>query len=223
MPQTSAPPPAISNHRVFRPNWRYGLAFAIVLLAVGFSIYWNARQAAQKDFYGFHLFPAKDAYDFKLVDQDGRPFDLASLRGKAVMFSFGFTHCPNICPSTLMDYAAIRNALPGPERDKVQFLFISVDYQRDKPEVLKKYLPYFDQHILGLTGSKADIDRTINAYGGSYEFVHHPGDDPDIYTVNHSAYSYLIDPKGKLQVLYDYDKLTDPSRIVSDIGKVLAE
>jgi protein SCO1 len=205
-----------------RSNWRLAVTLLVLLLAVGFSIYWNARRTAQQDFYGFRLFPAREAFNFKLTDQDGRPFELAQLRGKAVFFSFGFTHCPNICPSTLTDYAAIRNALPPKERDKVKFLFVSVDYPRDKPEVLRKYLPFFDGDIIGLTGDKKEIDQVVGAYGGSYELVHRPGDDPDVYTVNHSAYSYLINPKGKLEVLYDYDKLADAKRIVSDIEKVLA-
>jgi protein SCO1/2 len=222
--QEFQPPPSRRAPRFsLRSHWRHGLALLVLLLAITFSIYWNARSQAQKDFYGFRLFPAREAFNFQLTDQDGRPFELANLRGQAVIFSFGFTHCPNICPSTLMDYAAIRNALPASERNQVKFLFVSVDYPRDKPEVLKKYLPYFDPNIIGLTGQKNEIDRTVNAYGGSYEFVHRPGDDPDVYTVNHSAYSYLIGPKGKLQVLYDYDKLSDPEKIVTDIRKVLAE
>lgn len=206
-----------------RPDWRILVSLLVILLAVLVSVLWGVRQKAQEGFYGFRLFPLKDAYDFNLIDQNGQPFQLSKLKGKVALFTFGFTHCPNICPTTLMDLATVYKALPAADRNRVQILFISVDPDRDRPEVLKNYIPYFDPGIAGLTGSKDAIDRAVNAYGASYEISRQPGDPPGVYSVNHSAFTYLVNSRRKLELLYDYEKLADTKRIVSDIEKVLNE
>ena len=205
------------------PDWRILVSLMVILLAVLVSVLWGVRQKAQEGFYGFRLFPLKDAYDFNLIDQNGQPFQLSKLKGKVALFTFGFTHCPNICPTTLMDLATVYKALPAADRNRVQILFISVDPDRDRPEVLKNYIPYFDPGIAGLTGSKDAIDRAVNAYGASYEISRQPGDPPGVYSVNHSAFTYLVNSRRKLELLYDYEKLADTKGIVSDIEKVLNE
>ena len=205
------------------PDRRILVSLLVILLAVLVSVFWGVRQKAQEGFYGFRLFPLKDAYDFNLIDQNGQPFQLSKLKGKVALFTFGFTHCPNICPTTLMDLATVYKALPAADRNRVQILFISVDPDRDRPEVLKNYIPYFDPGIAGLTGSKDAIDRAVNAYGASYEISRQPGDPPGVYSVNHSAFTYLVNSRRKLELLYDYEKLADTKRIVSDIEKVLNE
>lgn len=207
----------------FGLDWRILVSLLAILLAVLISVLWGFRQKAQEGFYGFRLFPLKDAYDFSLVDQDGQPFQLSKLKGKVAIFTFGFTHCPNICPTTLMNLAAVYKALPAADRSRVQILFISVDPDRDRPEVLKNYIPYFDPGIVGLTGSKDAIDRAVNAYGASYEINRRTGDDPAVYSVNHSAFTYLVNPRRKLELLYDYEKLADTKQMASDIEKVLNE
>ena len=205
------------------PDNRILVSLLVILLAVLVSVLWGVRRKAQEGFYGFRLFPLKDAYDFNLIDQNGRPFQLSKLKGKVALFTFGFTHCPNICPTTLMDLATVYKALPAADRNRVQILFISIDPDRDRPEVLKNYIPYFDPGIAGLTGSKDAIDHAVNAYGASYEISRQPGDPPGVYSVNHSAFTYLVNPRRKLELLYDYEKLTDTKRMVSDIEKVLNE
>jgi protein SCO1/2 len=102
-------------------------------------------------------------------------------------------------------------------------MFLSVDTQRDTPAVLKNYVPWFDPSIIGLSGSKETIDRTVQEYGGSYEIVPGSSKDPNDYGVNHSAYIYLINPSGQLEMLYDNEKLADTDRMVGDIRKILAE
>ena len=205
------------------PNWRILVSLLVILLAVLVSVLWGVRRKTQEGFYGFRLFPLKDAYDFNLIDQNGRPFQLSQLKGKVALFTFGFTHCPNICPTTLVDLATVYQTLPAADRNRVQVLFISVDPDRDRPEVLKNYIPYFDPGIAGLTGSKDAIDHAVNAYGASYEISRQPGDPPGVYSVNHSAFTYLVNPRQQLELLYDYNKLTDTKGIVSDIEKVLNE
>jgi protein SCO1 len=215
-PEKSAP-------KGFRPNWRLVVSILAILLAVVTSVYWGAKRNPQEGFYGFRLFPSEDAYNFSLIDQNGQPLELAKLHGKVVLFTFGFTHCPDVCPTTLTDLSAVYKALPARDQKRVQLVFISVDPQRDKPEALKEYIPSFDPNIIGLTGSKESIDNTVKTYGASYEIDHHPGDDPNVYFMTHSAYTYLINPHGKWELIYDYEKLKDTNRIAADIEKVLSE
>jgi protein SCO1/2 len=208
--------------KAFRPNWRIVVSVLAILFAAVTSVYLGAKRNPQEGFYGFRLFPSEDAYNFSLVDQTGRPLELAKLSGKVVLFTFGFTHCPDVCPTTLTDLSAVYQALPARDQKRLQLLFISVDPQRDKPKTLKDYLSFFDPNIIGLTGSKESIDKAVKAYGASYLVDRRPGDNPDVYFINHSAYAYLINPQGKWEFIYNYEKLRDTNRIVADIEKVLA-
>jgi len=192
-------------------------------VAVIISLLWGARHKAQAGYYGLRLFPPKDAYNFTLTDQDGHPFELASLRGKVVLFAFGYTHCPSFCPTTLADLAAVRRALPPRDQGRLQILFVSLDPQRDTPEALRRYVPYFDPSIIGLTGPKPDLDRTAQAYGASYEISRKPNDDPNVYFVNHSTFTYLVNPAGQVELIYDYDKLKETDKLAADVQQVLNE
>jgi protein SCO1 len=198
-------------------------AFALVLaLLVSFLVTrYSAYRNVQVNYYGQALVPAKEAFNFHLVDQDGRAFQLNQLRGKAVLFSFGFTHCPNVCPTTLSDLAKIYRALPPKDRPKVQVLFVSVDPQRDRPETMKNYVPYFDDSFIGLTGTETQIADAAKAYGAYYEIVKNSGQNPEAYSVNHSAFTYLISPDGKWKLLYNFDQLSDSNKMLGDIEQVL--
>jgi protein SCO1/2 len=206
-----------------RSNWRIWAAAAALIVALGISVLFGSKQAAQQGYYGQRLFPPKEAFDFSLTDQDAQPFQLHQLHGKVVIFLFGFIHCPNICPTSLTNLATVYQKLDPEQRRAVQIVFLSVDAKRDTPAALKAYVPWFDPSIIGLTGSKEAIDRTVQEYGGSYEFVAGSSKDPNDYGVNHSAYIYLINPSGQLELLYDNDKLADTDRMVADIRSVLAE
>jgi protein SCO1/2 len=199
-------------------------AFALVLALLVSFLYtrYSAYRNVQVNYFGQALVPAKEAFDFHLVDQNGKAFKLSQLHGKAVLFSFGFTHCPNVCPTTLSDLAKIYRALPQGDRPKVQVLFVSVDPYRDQPETMKNYVPYFDDSFIGLTGTEAQIADAAKAYGAYYEIAKDPGKNPDAYSVNHSAFTYLISPDGKWKLLYNFDQLTDANKIVGDIEQVLA-
>ena len=199
------------------------IALALALLVSFLFTRYSAYRTVQENYYGQALVPAKDAFDFHLVDQNGNPFRLSQLRGKAVLFSFGFTHCPNVCPTTLSDLARIYRALPENRRQNVQVLFISVDPRRDKPDVMKKYVPYFEESFIGLTGTEAQIAETAKAYGAFYEIAHNPGENGENYSVNHSAFIYLINPSGKWKLLYNFDQLGDAKNLVHDIERVLGE
>src|SRR6202045_3222749 len=209
-------PPAVTR-RMFVAAIALVLALLVSFLFTRYSAY----RTVQENYYGQALVPAKDAFDFHLVDQNGNPFRLSQLRGKAVLFSFGFTHCPNVCPTTLSDLARIYRALPQEDRPKVQVLFVSVDPHRDRPEIMKNFVPYFDDSFIGLTGTETQIAEAAKAYGAYYEIVKDSGQNPDAYTVNHSAFTYLISPDGKWKLLYNFDQLSDANKMVRDIEEVL--
>jgi protein SCO1 len=207
----------------FWSNWRIWAAVVALLFALGISVLFGSKQAAQRGYLGQRLFPPKQAFDFNLIDQDAQPFQLHQLRGKVVLFLFGFTHCPNVCPASLTNLAAVYQKLAPEQRKQVQILFLSVDSKRDTPAALKSYVPWFDASIVGLSGSKEAIDRTVQEYGGSYEIVPGSSKDPNGYSVNHSAYTYLVNPAGQLELLYGNEELTDTDRMVGDIRRVLSE
>lgn len=208
----------------YKPKgWRLWIVAATLIVAIVISVLWGARHKAQEGFFGLRLFPAKEGYNFTLTDQNGHPFQLSSLRGKVALFTFGFTHCPNFCPTTLSDLASVYHALPPREQRRVRLLFISVDPQRDTPQALQQYVPYFDPNITGLTGPKTEIDLTVQAYGASYEIGRKPGDAPGVYFVNHSTFTYLVNPQGQVELIYDYDKLQDTGKLKADIERVLNE
>lgn len=135
--------------------------------------------------------------DFSLTDMNGKPFDLSRLQGKWSFLFFGYTHCPDICPTTLATLKGTARKLQQPPevyRD-TQFLFISVDPKRDSPAHLREYVGYFHPDFLAATGDKAHIDALARQVGAIYMF---DGDTSgDDYIVNHSATIVLIDPEGR--------------------------
>ena len=204
------------------PSWRVLLTAAAMLAAVGLSFLLASKQRVQHGYFGQRLFPPKAAYDFSMTDQNGQACRLDQFRGKAVYYLFGFTHCPNVCPTTLTNLAAAYAKLSPAEQAKVRILFQSVDPARDTPAALKDYASFFGPEVIGLTGTKAEIDRTAAEYGASYELV--PiANDPQQYTVNHSAYIYLINATGQIEILYDDQQVAETDRLLSDLRKVLTE
>jgi protein SCO1/2 len=129
---------------------------------------------------------------FKLVDQNDKPITEQDLKGKPFLVFFGFTHCPEVCPTTLFEVSEIFRAL-GPDADKTAGLFISVDPERDTPAVMKDYLSNFDPHLQGLTGTLEQIAATAKAYRAYYKKV--PLDSGG-YTMDHTALVYLMDKQG---------------------------
>jgi protein SCO1/2 len=204
-------------------DWRVWTVAVVLLAAVGLSIFLGLKQNAQQGFFGMRLFPLKTAYDFKLSGPNGAEVRLDQFRGKTVLFLFGFTHCANVCPTSLTNLADVYQALTPDERKQVQVVFISVDPDRDKPQTLAQYVTSFDPSFIGLTAPKPAMDQTVLAYGASYEMVAGPTNEPNDYSVNHSAYTYLVNPSGKLELLYGNEKLASVQQMVSDIRAVLRE
>jgi protein SCO1/2 len=192
----------------------------VVLFSVGLTSWLLLDRERAGESFGHPW--SKPAPDFSLTNQDDQPFQLSSLRGDVVLLTFGFTHCPNICPTTLANLAAIHRRLPPAEQPKVRTVFVSVDPARDTPEVLKDYVPFFDPSFVGVTGSPAEIARVAKDYGVSYENVYQQSNDAkNYYTVNHSTYIYLIDARGHLRLFFDPEQLHDANRVIAEIERAL--
>jgi protein SCO1 len=135
--------------------------------------------------------------DFSLIDHTGRTRTLADFRGKAVVMFFGYTHCPDVCPTTLAELKTVKSQL-GPDGDRLQVLFVSVDPERDTQDVLAQYVPAFDPSFLGLRGDAAATAKVAKDFKVFYQKV--PGSKPDNYSVDHTAGSYVFDPQGRLRL-----------------------
>ncbi|MBK4734746.1 SCO family protein [Noviherbaspirillum pedocola] len=157
------------------------------------------------------------ARDFTLTDQNGKPRTLADFRGKAVVVFFGYTHCPDVCPTTMAEMAGVMKEL-GPQADRVQVLFITLDPARDTPEVLKAYVPAFDPRFLGLSGSQEQIDAVAKEFRVFYQKV--PGKEPGSYTLDHTAGSYVFDPQGRVRLFVRHGQGPEP--IAHDLKLLLA-
>lgn len=141
----------------------------------------------------------KSAPDFRLKDASGKERSLADFRGKAVALFFGYTHCPEVCPTTLADLAQVMRLL-GADAERVQVLFVTLDPERDTPEVLGKYVPYFNPSFLGLYGDEQATAQAAKAFSVSYR--KHP--DKNGYTVDHSDSTFLIGKDGKTVLMSPY-------------------
>lgn len=152
---------------------------------------------AKPPFKSVDVTGADHAKDFQLTDHLGQPRKLADFRGKAVVVFFGFTQCPDVCPSTLMELAQVKREL-GADGDKVQGIFITVDPVRDTPEVLKGYMALFGPDFLALHGTPAQIEATARDFKVFYKKVE--GKTATSYTMEHSAASFIYDTQGRLRL-----------------------
>jgi protein SCO1/2 len=155
--------------------------------------------------------------ELNLTDHNGKPRTLADFRGKVVTVFFGFTHCPDVCPTTLAEMAQVVKDL-GPDGDKVQVLFVTVDPERDTPQVLKQYVPSFNPSFLGLYG---DLEATTRA---TKEFKVYFQKQPakaagGSYNVDHGAGTFILDREGRLRLFSQYGQ--GPAALVHDIRILL--
>jgi protein SCO1/2 len=154
--------------------------------------------------------------DFALTDHNGKARTLADFRGKVVVLFFGYTQCPDVCPTTLAELTETMKRL-GPDADRVQVLFATIDPERDTPELLAKYVPAFDPRFLGLFGDAAATERTAKEFKILYQ--KQPGRTPGTYTMDHSAGTFLFDPQGHLRVYVSYGQ--GPDVFAHDIRELL--
>jgi len=136
--------------------------------------------------------------DFSLLDVDGKTRTLADFKGKVVVMFFGYTQCPDVCPTTLTEMQQTM-VLLGPQADKVQVLFVTVDPARDTAAILKQYVPSFDPRFIGLRpADEAALEKVTKDFKIYYKKV--PGLSPGSYTIDHTAGSYVFDPEGHLRL-----------------------
>jgi protein SCO1/2 len=152
----------------------------------------------------------------ELFDHTGRARRLEDFRGKAVVVFFGFTHCPDICPTTLADLSAALKQL-GPQAQRVQVVFVTVDPERDTREVLAKYVTAFDPRFLGMYGDAAATQRVARDFKVYFE-KRKAGDS---YSVDHSGQTYVIDPQGRLRLFVRHDRIA--SDLPDDLKTLLEE
>ncbi|MEM7215106.1 MAG: SCO family protein [Pseudomonadota bacterium] len=142
---------------------------------------------------------------FNLVSHTGAPLTQANLEGRRHAIFFGFTHCPDICPATLLQAAGWMKDL-GPDSDKIDFYFFSVDPERDTPEIMNDYVNAFDPRIIGVTGSPEEMTKTLKGYK---VYAKRVDLDEDDYTMDHSAFVMLFRTDGSFQGTISFDENTD--------------
>lgn len=155
--------------------------------------------------------------DFSLLDPDGNVRTLADFKGKAVVMFFGYTQCPDVCPTTLTEMQQVMTLL-GPQAKKVQVLFVTVDPDRDTAGILKQYVPAFDPSFLGLRpADEAALEKVAKDFKIYYKKV--PGTSPGSYTMDHTAGSYAIDPQGNLRLYIKHAQ--GPEALAQDLKALL--
>ena len=176
--------------------WRSSLLLLALLLAACSP---DAPKFRSTDITG-----ADFGKEIALTGHDGKPRTLADFRGKLVVLFFGYTYCPDVCPTTLVDMAAAMKSL-GNDAGRVQVLFVTLDPERDTREVLAQYVAAFDPRFLGLYGDAAATQRAAKEFKIFYE--KRSGSTPSAYTVDHSGQSYVLDAQGKLRLFARHDRI----------------
>ncbi|HEY0885134.1 MAG TPA: SCO family protein [Ramlibacter sp.] len=187
------------------------LAIALAPLLVGCG-------ETKPQFKAIDVTGAEYARDFQLTDHDGRPRTLKDFRGKAVVVFFGYTHCPDVCPTTLSEIAEAKRLL-GPDGAKVVGVFVTVDPHRDTPAMLKAYMANFGPDFVALHGTPEQLAAVAKEYKIYYKKV--DGKTPDSYTMDHSAGSYVYDPQGRVRLYTRYG--TGPEALASDLKILLKD
>ncbi|MEP6883348.1 MAG: SCO family protein [Gammaproteobacteria bacterium] len=176
------------------------LSFSLICLVgaagIAASLWWRHPKPAVELATGSILTPSRALPDFSLIDQHGRAFNTLNLRGRWSLLFFGYTNCPDFCPTTLTTLAAVNKRLRAANAVVPRVIFVSVDAKRDTPEQLAKYVPYFDPEFIGLTAAdQPSIEAVAKKLGVAV--ILQPGADGN-YTVDHSGAIFVLDPDGRL-------------------------
>ena len=172
-------------------------------------------------YFAHKITTATHPADFTLTGPEGKPYSLGRQRGKLVLLAFGFTHCPNTCPITLANLARIYELLPKEEQMRTEVLFVTIDPERDTPQLLQSYVRFFDPNFIGLTGASKEIATISASFGAEYERTKEKGGEADDYSMTHSAAVFLVAPSGRC-IAYYYDaQLTQSGRIAEDLKHFL--
>jgi protein SCO1/2 len=191
------------------------IPFVLLLMAVLSAC--GPSAPSQSPFQGTDISGVDWGKDFNLVDHHGHRRTLADFHGKVVALFFGYTHCPDVCPTTLGELALTLKKL-GKDAEKVQVLFVTLDPARDTPAVLAQYVPSFNPAFIGLTGSEAEVGQTAKTFKVFYQ--RQESSSKAGYFLDHSANTFVFDPQGRLRLLYGFGVGVAP--IVHDINQLLA-
>ncbi|MGB3290443.1 MAG: SCO family protein [Burkholderiaceae bacterium] len=189
--------------------------FLATLIAASLSLYGCSRSDELKDIHGIDMSGTDIGRDFLLTGTDGQQHDLSDFKGKAVLIFFGFTQCPDVCPTALLRAAQVKEML-GKDGDQLQVLFITVDPERDTPEVLKAYVSAFDPSFMGLYGDLDQTAKTAKNFKAYYAKV----PTGSSYTMDHSAITYVYDRAGRLRLGLRHTQTAE--EYAADIRQVLA-
>jgi protein SCO1/2 len=187
-PATSRPP---SMKRVM-----WAGAVVLVLVVAALIGWWNLPP----ELHGIQLQSPRVADDFTLETSTGEPMSLSDFRGKYVVLFFGYTYCPDVCPTTLNDLQQMVKELGEKRAENVQIIMVSVDPERDTPEQLAQYLAFFNPNFIGMTGTVEDIQPVASQFGIYFE--RHEGSADTGYLVDHTAAVTVIDPEGYVRMIF---------------------
>ena len=188
---------------------------ALVLCAGGLL---SACTEAKPEFKAVDVTGADYAKDFQLTDHNGQARSMKDFAGKVVVLFFGYTQCPDVCPTTMAELAEVKKTL-GADGERVQALFVTVDPERDTPEVLKAYMANFDPSFVALSGTPEQLAAVAKDYKAYFKKAE--GKTPTSYTMDHSAASYIYDTKGNLRLYSRYG--SGVPALVSDIQALLKQ
>jgi protein SCO1 len=186
------------------------------MLALSAAMIGLSACADKPSFRNTDITGAEFAREFALTDHNGQARTLADFKGKAVVVFFGFTQCPDVCPTTLAEMTEAVKQL-GSDGNKLQVLFITIDPERDTPELLKKYVPAFHPSFLGLTGNAEAIAKVAKEFKVFYQKS--AGKTPGSYTMDHTSNSYVFDPQGRVRLVIKHGMGTEP--LVQDLKQLL--
>jgi len=193
--------------------WGASLMLAASLTACGPA----GKPAEKLQFKGTDITGAEYGRTLALTDQDGKSRTLADFKGKVVVVFFGYTQCPDVCPTTMAELAQVKKSL-GKDGERLQGIFVTVDPERDTPAVLKGYMGSFDPSFIALRGSveqTKDVAKEFKVF-----FAKVPGRTPDSYTMDHTAGSYVFDSNGKLRLFIRYGSGADA--LAADLKTLIA-
>lgn len=194
------------------------LAPLLPLLSACDQLAMPGAAGAKPGFKAIDITGADYAQALELADPEGRRRTLAEFKGRVTVVFFGFTHCPDVCPTTLVELAAVKQQL-GADGERVQGVFVTVDPERDTPELLKAYVENFDKGFVALRGTPEETAATAKHFKVYYKKV--PGQTPTSYTMDHTAGSYVFDTQGRIRLFTRYG--TGAEALAHDLKILLAE
>lgn len=189
----------------------------VILLLASLGACDNATNVPQVQFSGIDITGADYGKALKLIDHTGKPRSLEDFKGKVVLVFFGFTHCPEVCPTTLHDLATLLKQL-GADAERVQVLFVTLDPERDTQEMLAKFVPSFHPNILALRGDEAATKAAAQSFHVFFE--KRPGTTSNSYTIEHFSGTFVFDREGRLRLLMNYGIGID--KIIHDVKLLLS-